>query len=191
MATPQVFDKPIKLLAGQVPAPRDGAAPTAPAATVKLVEGSHLDVLVKRAKFQVTNGVLAVADANDYGSFKLVDLPTNPIALLSAKLDAVLTKDGVGYLAATDLDIAVGTAAASNTTLATTMLNVINKADFDASAIAPAVALHSASNTSPAPLILPTGAKALYLNASGATESGQAATLTVNGTIELTWMDLG
>lgn len=187
----QVFKEPVQHSKGVKPAARDGSLPSVPAATVVLAVDSDLQVPVRRARFTITNGVLSVADANDYGSFKMVDLPTNPIAILAAKIDMVLTKDGVGYIAATDLDIAVGTAAATNTTLATTMLNVINKADYDASAIAPVVQQHSASNTSPAPLVLPSGAKALYLNAAGVTETSQSATLTINGTLDLTWMDLG
>lgn len=187
----QVFKEAVQLSKGQKPAERDGVSVSAAVATVRAAPDSDLVVNARRLRLLVTNGVLAVAEADGFGSFEFADLPANPIALLAVELNLVLTKDGVGYLAASDLDVAVGTAAASNATLATTMLNVINKADFDASAIAPVVALHSASNSSPAPLVLPTGAKSLFLNVAGATETGEDASLSVSGTIDLTWMDLG
>lgn len=193
MATPQVFREAIQLLKGMKPAPRDGAPPTAAAATVTLVEGSHVGVIAKRASFKITSGSIAVAEADGFGSFEFADLPTNPISLLAVKTALVLTKDGVGYIAATDLDVAIGTAAATAADLTTTPeeSDVVDVNTFAASALAPAVAIHSASNATPAAMVLPTGAKSLFLNLSGATETGEDAVVTVNGTIEITWMDLG
>jgi len=187
----QVFKEAVQFSKGEKPGADEGSLPVA--VTGSLDAESDRVRAPRRIVLNITAGVLAVADADDFGSLEMLELPTNPIALLSCNADLVLTKDGVGYLAATDLSVAIGTEAATAADLTTTPeeSNVVDPVSLTASALAPDFEAHSASNASPAPLILPAGAKSLFLNASGSTETSEDASLTVSGTVELIWVDLG
>jgi len=193
MSTPQVFPKSVTFPKGIVPAEADGSPATAPAATIKVAQGSDLAVMPRRIRLTLTEASIAVLEADGFGSLEFAGLPTNPIALMAVKTDLVLTKDGVGFIAATDLNVAIGTTAATAADLTTTPSesDVVDVAAFTASALAPAVDLHSASNAAPAITVMASGAKSLFLNVAGATETGEDASVSVSGSIDITWMDLG
>lgn len=156
---------------------------------------SNQAVVVRRARLTVSAATLTVLEADDYGSLKLCDLPDRNILLLGVEADLVLTKDGVtnGMVAATDLDVGIGTAAASATTLTSTMINVIEKKDLDANALAVDFEAHSNDNaTTVFPLPIADGASsALYLNVVPVLGITADSSLSVSGTVDIWYMDLG
>lgn len=146
---------------------------------------------VQKATFTVAAVVASVADANDYGSAALVTLPDSNIMVLGCEVDLTLTKDGTGYIATTDLDVALGTAAASNTTLSGTMLNILPKQDVDADSLTPTVQIHGLAATPVLTGIVDGASNIIYFNVSGPTETSEDATVTVDGSVYLYYIDLG
>jgi hypothetical protein len=160
------------------------------AATVAVGDNVHT---VRRARLTLTNFSIAVTQALDYGGSKLVDLPDRNMLLLGVEVDCTVVKQGNtnGIVAATDLDMAVGTATASNATLASAMINVIEKVDIDTDALSVAFEAHSNDNaTSTFPLRVADGAStALFMNISCAITADSS--VTVSGTIDIYYVDLG
>ena len=146
---------------------------------------------MREMRFSVSGLVATVLAADDYGSVKLLDLPDKNLLLASLELDLVGTKAG-GLIAATDMDFAVGTAVASNQTLATTMLDVIEKIDLDADVIGAVIQIHSNDQSTAAyPLrIADSATTALYLNL-GIPVGVADGTVTFAGTVVLKFWDLG
>ena len=148
---------------------------------------------VQRVTLTLTNALITVLDADDFGSLAIWTFPDRNLHVLNAEVNLSIVKDGVGFISTTDLDIALGTAAASNTTLATTMLNVLPKQDANADALTVTVAASTFTAVGTAAgLAVPDAANnILYLNASAPTEISEDGTLTVTGTIDLYFIDLG
>lgn len=157
------------------------------------IKNEHLSV--KRARLTISGATLSIAAADDFGSLKLCDLPDRNLMLLGVEVDLVLTKEANtdGVVAATDLDVGVGTAAASATTLATTMIDIIEKADLDTNAAA--VDFHAHSNdqsTATFPKrIADSATAALFLNAVAVGGIEADSSLTVDGTVDIFYVDLG
>lgn len=138
------------------------------------------------------SGVSAgVADADDFGSAALVTLPDTNLIVMGCEVNLELTKDGTGYIAATDLSVALGTAAASNTTLSSTMVNILPAQSLTASDLSPALAAHSLATTPVLTGILDGAANVIYLNVSGSTETSEDAVVTADGTVTIYYVDLG
>lgn len=149
-------------------------------------------VTVRRARLTLSGLSVAVTAAADYGGTKLLDLPDSNIVILGADVNLTATKGGTtnGIVAATDVNIGVGTATASNATLSSTMQNLVNVFAVTTDALEVAVDRHSADNSSPAPLVLPNGASnALFLNVAAAITAND--TIAFSGTIDLFYVDLG
>lgn len=134
---------------------------------------------------------VAVADGDDFGSSALATLPDSNLLVLGVEAVLDFTKDGTGYVAATDLDIAIGTAAASNTTLSAGMVNLLAKQDVDADSLTPSLAAHSLAASPTLLGILDAADNQVFLNVSGPTETSQSATLTAEGSVTITYIDLG
>ena len=161
------------------------------AATVKVKDQT---VMVRRARLTLTSFVITVANAQDYGGSKLIDLPNRNILLLGCEVDCTVVKGGTtnGIVAATDLDMAIGTAVASNSTLSSTMVNIVEKKDIDTDALSVTFAGHSNDNASSlAPFKIADGANsALYMNlATGNITADDSVSVT--GTVDLYYIDLG
>lgn len=146
---------------------------------------------VQKLTLTVAAVAAAVADANDYGSAALVTLPDSNLLIIGCEVDLELTKDGTGYIAGTDLDVALGTAAASNTTLSGTMLDILPKVDLNDSDLTPALQSHSLAATPVLTGVLDGASNIIYFNVAGPTETSEDATVTVDGTIDLYYIDLG
>lgn len=163
---------------------------SAPAAGVRLQDSA---MVARHCRLTLDGLSIAVLAANDYGSAKLLDLPDRNLLLLSVEVDCVVTKAGTtnGIVAATDLDMAIGTAAASNATLSSTMVNVIEKVDIDTDALAVDLEIHSSDQSTAAfPLKVVDGASsALYLNLACAITANDS--VSVSGTIDIRYIDLG
>lgn len=168
------------------------AVSESPASTITIADQA---MTVRRARLQITGLSISVTAALDYGSAKIVDLPNRNMLIMGVEVDCTVVKGGVtnGIVAATQLDMAIGTAQASSTTLATTMINIVEKKDIDTVALSVAFTGHSNDNaTSIAPFKIADGASsALYMNAVAASLITANDTLTVTGTVDIYYMDLG
>lgn len=147
----------------------------------------------RKATLTLTNFAIAVLAANDYGGTKLLDLPDSNIMLLGVEVDCVVTKQGNtnGVVAATDITMGVGTATASNATLSSTMINVIEGASLTTDALAVDFEAHSNNqSTASFPIkIADAPTAALYMNIAAAITADSS--VTVNGTITIYYLDLG
>lgn len=152
-------------------------------------------VTVRRCRVQLVDAVVSCSAANDYGSLKLVDLPDRNVLVLQAELVGTVVFSG-DFATNDDPSIGVGTAAASNSTLATTMQNVIAKTDFtnitkDA-ANAIAASFLGATGDAANLLIADGASNALYLNVGGNGDIlADVGTATFNGTLDVWYVDLG
>lgn len=84
-------------------------------------------LIPRKAVFHIDT-TIAITEALDYASVKLCDLQTGQTLILGALAKLVATGAG-GVDTITNLDVAVGTAAASNAALTGTMVNVLAKID--------------------------------------------------------------
>jgi len=165
--------------------------PGAVAADDTVARGQRLGV--QRVDLQLSGLTINVAEADGYGSAKLCDLPDSNLLLLGCEADLVVTKAGTtdGIEAATELDLAIGTAPASASPLATNMINVVEKKDVDDVALGVDFEGHSSDNaTSVMPIhVVDSASAALYLNL--------ACTITVDdsvlcsGIVRFFYVDLG
>ena len=147
------------------------------AAGVKLVE----EVLLPRKMVFHVSTTIAITEALDYASVKLCDLPTGQSYVLGALADLTATGTG-GVDTIENLDVGVGTAAASNATLATTMINVLAKIDSTAGGVV--------QGTTAVPVAVSGTTPDLFLNIAVASLSVDGS-VTLTGTIEVTLLDLG
>jgi hypothetical protein len=165
---------------------------TEPATNVTILDNF---VAARKATVTLTGLSVSVTEALDYGSAKICDLPDRNLMLFGVEVDLVLTKGGTtfGIVAATDLDVGIGTAAASATTLATTMIDIIEKNDLDTNALAVDFEAHSnnqATATFPK-RIADDAATALYLNVVPVAGITATDTVSATGTVTIYYMDLG
>jgi len=147
----------------------------------------------RHVRLTLSGFTVSVAEADDYGGTKLCDLPDENLVLLAVEADLELVKGEVtnGLEAATDVTVAIGTAVASNSTLSGAMVDVITGIALTATDASPAFQIHSsADGTLSYPILLADGASAaLYLNAAASITADDA--LTVSGTIDLFFVDVG
>lgn len=147
----------------------------------------------------LTNVPLSVTDASAYGSVKLLTLPEGQITLLSgiAKALAFTTTSAIASTLNSGVTVqyGLGTAAASATTLATTMINVAPGSGQTVPTFTSSTTINVASTAVNSILAAPTNldgtgtALPIYLNVAvgTATDIDGDATLTVSGTVILTF----
>lgn len=194
--------------AGSVPTAQLAAAPVLSAASALTLQtgitpreqGYHP---IHKTILQFTNQPLTITDALTYASLEIYDFPKGLVTFLGATLDLTFTTTTV--IASTlnsgvSVQYGVGTAVASATTLATTMINinpgtaqsvptftsstVINVAPAAVTSVLKAVSLPIDGTA--------TAAKA-YLNVCVTTNTDidADAIVAINGVIELAWMYCG
>lgn len=143
------------------------------------------------------NVAQAVVNGTEYQGTKIFDFPSCRIDLLgvTATLQQKTTSALASTLNASSTGaIGLGTAAASATTLATTMVDFLPSTAFTSSAtINVAGTAVSAALAASAQFDGTTTAKDLYLNTAYATTTDVDgdATQTISGTIVITWANLG
>lgn len=139
----------------------------------------------------------AVVNGTEYQGTKIYDLPEGRIFVLgcTATLQQKTTSALASTLNASSTgSIGIGTATASATTLATTMVDLIPATAFTSSAtINVAGTAVSAALAAAAQFDGTTTAKDVYLNTAYATTTDVDgnATQTISGTVILTWVQLG
>lgn len=136
----------------------------------------------------LTAQTISVLAAADYGSLLLFTMPASRCLFLGA--DVSLSSVKLGYADDTDntdLDISVGSAAASNNTLSSTMVDLVAKVDATGTTVG--TILVSATPTE-APK-MKAASLAMYLNTGGALVTTGTGVLTLTGTVKILWMDVG
>lgn len=153
--------------------------------------------LLVQSTFTLSGVSQAVVNGTEYQSTKLFDFPEGRILVLG--VTATLQQTTTSALASTLNSgstgaVALGTAAASATTLATTMVDLLPSTAFTSSTtINVAGTAVKASLAASAQFDGTTTAKSMYLNSAFATTTDvdADATQTFGGTIVVTWLSLG
>ena len=170
---------------------RDGASlATAVAAASTTLKDEAL--VLRKLTIVLDDLVIDIDESDDYGGTRIVTFPDTNVMILGCEVDLELVKGDTsnGLVAATDLDVAVGSAVASNSTLATTMIDVVDKVDLNATDLTPALEAHSNDNSSAgASFIADSATSGLFLNLAAAITASD--TLTCTGTVTVYYVDLG
>lgn len=153
--------------------------------------------VVRQTVLTLTDMALTVTDALAYASQKVYDFPEGRLLVLgaTANLRFGVTSDRASTINdSAAMDWSVGTAAASNATLATTMLDLIPKVDHTLDGAVDAYTALAGGALAASAQFDGTGtAKDAYLNVSfpTGTDIDADGTLKVSGTITITWANLG
>ncbi len=149
----------------------------------------------QKVTLKLTAQVVSITAALDYGSVQLLTWPDRNLHILGMEVDLELTKGNLstGIVAATDLDVGMGSTAASAQTLATTMIDYLEKQDLDASDLTPALQVNVlGQSTATFPKQLADSAtNKLFLNIGLPTPVTVDDTVSATGTIDLYVIDLG
>lgn len=170
---------------------RDGSPLLVPA-----VGGVDFALLTpQRATLNLAAESLSVTAALDYGSLLLLTWQDRNIHILGMEVDLTLVKGGVanGLLTTVDLDVGMGSAAASATTLATTMIDYLVKQDLDTDSLTLQLEVHTvgqATATYPKQLA-DAAANKVYLNVGLPVGITADDTIAVTGQIDFYFVDLG
>ncbi len=150
-------------------------------------------LVIRKVTVSLDSLVITHTEALDYSSVKIADMPDSNLLYLSVEADLECVKGEVtnGLEDTTDITLAVGTVAASNSTLSATMQDLIELETLTPTDASPAYQKHSADqSTIPMPYQRPDAAtNAIYLNLAAATTEDD--TLTCTGSITVRYIDLG
>lgn len=148
---------------------------------------------VRKVTISLDSFVLDLEADDDYIGLKVADMPDSNLLYLSVEVDLECVKGETsnGLEAATDMTLAVGTAIASNSTLATTMQDLVELDALTATDASPLWQAHSLDQTTiPMPYQRPDAASnAIYLNLAASVTADD--TLTCTGSITVRYIDLG
>ncbi len=149
---------------------------------------SRSAVPLRRERIELAGVSITVAAAQDFGGLQLADFPAAAAGrfyVLSSRLSGTITVSAGldAALAAGTIDLGAGTAPASNTTLATTMIDLAPKVDVPASGIF--LGLGGLTPLSPA-----AGAD-VWINASAACAVDSSITFAAGSFLDLVFVDVG
>ena len=172
-----------------------GTVPAAVANTVTVVE--YGNEAMHQTVFTLTDMPQTVVNGTEYQGTQIYDFPDGKLHILG--VTATLAQKTTSILADTlnassTGAISLGTATASSTTLASTMVNLLPSTAFTSSAtINVAGTAVGATLAAAAVLDGHTTAVDMYLNTAYATtgDVDADATQTISGTITVTWANLG
>lgn len=164
--------------------------------------------IVRKTIFTMTNMAMTITDALAYASQQLYDFPAGNIRFLDCV--ATITMTTTSTIASTlnsgaTISWGVGTAAASSLTLATTMMNAMPGSGESVNTFTSSTTINVAASADTGILAHTATARGLagadgtataadlYLNIAVPTntEIDADATVTISGTIELTWINGG
>ncbi len=137
----------------------------------------------RRLRVQLDNVVVPITAALDYGSVAILTLPDGLWWFAGSHANFSVTRDGTGIVAATDVNWALGSAAASNATLASLMLNLRDEETFSDNVLTDSVNTAQVATTTALAGQIIASTDSVFLNFS-ATLSADGS-MTVNGTIDL------
>lgn len=148
------------------------------------------NIQIQKLRLTLTAAVVSATNANKYGSLLLLTWPNSNIKLVRARMNLVGTKDGTQIATGDQPTVALGSAAASNTTLSSTMIDTTDILTL-ATGLTPAAQKNG--NATQADRNIAAGAtNRIYLNigATGNTGGG-TGNVSFAGTIDLYFIDLG
>lgn len=137
----------------------------------------------RRERISLSGVEIEVAAAADFGGTKLCEFEATPGLLVGARLvGAIEVSAGLdATLAAGNVDLGAGTVVASNTTLATTMINIVPKIDIPASGAVSGGAVPS----------LASSGVDVFVNASAACAVDSVITFLPGSFVDLLFVDIG
>lgn len=149
---------------------------------------------VEKVQLTLTAVKVSITDALAYGSALLGYLPNTNYLFLGGEANFTWAKDGTGIVTGENPKVAVGTAAASNATLSSTMINLINGGSGGSSlgtGLTGTVKMHSNDNVTAVPYvgIANSATTGIYLN--GAVNPTGDGYVTISGTLSMYFLDLG
>lgn len=145
--------------------------------------------MVRHTRLTLTDFVVLVTNSNEYGGTKLCDLPDSNMLLLGVEADLICTKDGTGIVTGELPEVALGTAIATNATLAGTMEDVLLGKAL-ASGLTPPYVNHTNDQATPHLEFFDDSASgALFLNV--AVDPTGDGSLTISGTFDFYYLDTG
>lgn len=174
-----------------MPQLRDGVSLTTAAAAASTTLKDEA-LVARKLTIVLTDLVIDIDESDDYGGTRLVTFPDANILVLGCEVDLELVKGNTtnGLVLATDMNVAVGSAVASNSTLSAAMIDVVDITALTASDLTPALEVHSNGNSSSGVSPIADSATAgLFLNLAAAITASD--TLTCTGTVTVYYLDLG
>lgn len=142
-----------------------------------------------------SDAVITITAANDYGSLHLLEWQDSNIHILGLESNLTLTKGNTatGIVAATDLSVGMGSAAASSATLAGVMVNYMEAQSLTDDELAPVLAVNVLGQTTATYpwQLADAAANRIYLNVSTIAGVTVDDTITVSGWVDVTFIDLG
>lgn len=165
-----------------------------PAASANVAVTSDLPRSVRRAVLTVTDLVVDVAAADNFGSAALFTLPDSNMMLLAVEADLELVKGETadGIVAATDVTVGIGTVATASADLSNAGEDdVLTGVALTATDASPAYQVHSSGDGSLTyPITIADGASTtVYLNIGASITADD--TITAAGTIVVFYLDTG
>lgn len=195
------FDKAVAITGNLTVSGSFAASSVASLGTLASVTGltvSHTtDGLINKSVFTLANVPQTVVNGTEYQGTKLFDFPEGwvkvegVIATLAQKTTSALAST---LNASSTGAVALGTATASNTTLASTMVDLLPSTAFTSSATVNVAGTAVSAGLAAGALFNGTAtAKSIYLNSAYATTADVDgdATQTFTGTITVVWMLIG
>lgn len=149
---------------------------------------------IQKIRLQLTGVVLTITDALAYGSVDLGLVPDRNYVFVGGEGDLSCVKDGVGIVTGELPKLAVGTAAASNATLSSTMINMINGGAGGtalASGLTATWKIHSNDNVTAIPYLAIGDSATTHIYLNAAVNPTADGTLTITGSLTLYFIDLG
>jgi len=159
---------------------------------VGVAETWHFTKALQYVRLTLTNVKIPVTSALAYGSLKIAAFPVTNILLVGCEANLTLVKGGIatGIVSATGVDVALGTVAASNTELTSTMANILALQECDAGLITDTVQAHSLAAT-PVFTGIVDDVAAVFLNVAPDGAISVDDSVTFSGTVDLFYFDLG
>lgn len=143
---------------------------------------------LRMAQCRLVNFQVSVAAASDFGSLKLLDLPTDRALVVGTSVN--LTTVPVGF--ASDVGTAVHLALGTVATASTTFLNAGEDnlcPDLTGTGAGSPGAVNGGSGATETNVLLAAGAKSIFVNVADPVTAG-TGTLTLNGIITVFYLDL-
>lgn len=147
--------------------------------------------LIRREKLLLTDLEVDVLAANDFGSTKLFTFPANNILFLFALLDLTAAVAGFAVNTVAAVDIALGTAAIAAPGDFTNAGEDDITLKIDGVGAAATGTIKGVSDATLVNALIAAGTNAVYANvADGVTTASGTGVLTLNGLVEITYLDL-
>lgn len=157
-------------------------------ASATLTTASNKSTGINQTVLTLTAQTISVLAAADYGSLLLFTFPASRCQFVGADVQLSSTKTGYADdTDNTDVDIALGSAAASNNTLSSTMVDLVAKVDATGTTVG---TISAASTPTEAPKFK-AASTAVYLNTGGALVTTGTGVLALTGTVKIWWIDSG